>query len=196
MIFTHSIASSRYRKLSSIIFKNIFYGTVSYRIFIVYQTVSYIIVIFFYMNIFSLYHAISSCHINGIDFTYHYHLYDDIKQWIVSFIPLLHLLMSSFYLKLFLRFNHCDYHLCLSILHSISLSIVYLQMFYVTTFSATVHLFMIPSFNYFFLLVYIPVSNALSRYYIMAISYRRFHAIYFMYYRQHLFIMTFSSSFY
>ena len=46
--------------------------------------------------------------ISSIDFTYHYHLYRSVDNWIATLLPLLQLLVSSFYLKYIFLFCRRD----------------------------------------------------------------------------------------
>ena len=44
---------------------------------------------------------------SGVDFTYHHHLYQSVNNRIATLLPLLQLLVSSFYLKcIFLFYRH------------------------------------------------------------------------------------------
>ena len=59
--------------------------------------------------------------VNGIDFTFHSHLYFDLQRWISSLIPLLRLLISSFQLDFCLLFSRQDFPSCIDLQLSLTI---------------------------------------------------------------------------
>ena len=74
-------------------------------------------------------------HVNGIGFTYHSHLHFSIHQWIMSLIPLLKFLVSSFRLECFCLFSRCDSPICLGLQPFVTMLTKYVPSWHMSTHS-------------------------------------------------------------